>query len=113
MIDKYSFGSITIQGDVYKADLKIIDGKVMPNWWRKEGHRLRVEDIQDILDSAPEELVIGTGFFGMMKVGDDLKELIRGKGIKLVVERTGKAVAVFNEAHRNGRRVAAAFHLTC
>lgn len=113
MIQKYSFGSMTIQGDIYKADLKIIEGKVIPSWWRKEGHRLRLEDIQDVLDSSPEEFVIGTGFFGMMKVGDDLKELVMGKGIKLTVERTGKAVGAFNEAYAKGRRVAGAFHLTC
>ncbi|MCX7823269.1 MAG: Mth938-like domain-containing protein [Syntrophobacterales bacterium] len=113
MIDKYSFGSMVIKGMAYKSDLKILGDRVLPNWWRKEGHRLHEEDIQDVLDYQPEELIIGTGFLGMMKVDEGLKQLIENRGIKIIVERTGKAVSTFNEAFNKGRRVAGAFHLTC
>lgn len=113
LIDKYSFGSMVIRGTAYKSDLKLLGDKVLPDWWRKEGHKLSQEDIQDVLEYGPEEFIIGTGFFGMMKVNDELKRFIENKGIKVIVERTGKAVSTFNEAYGKGRRVAGAFHLTC
>jgi len=34
---------------MYSSDLKIINGKVFPEWWRKSGHIVNAEDIHDIL----------------------------------------------------------------
>jgi hypothetical protein len=113
MIEKYSFGSIVVNGQTYKADLKIIGGNVVTNWWRKEGHRLRIEDINDILEYKPEVLIVGTGFFGMMKIDEALKKFLEENGIKVIAERTGKAVNAFNDAYREIKKVAGAFHLTC
>ena len=31
------------------GDLKIIGGKIVENWWRKEGHHVDVGDVTDIL----------------------------------------------------------------
>lgn len=113
MIEKYGFGSMVVKGVIYKSDLRIMGDRVVPDWWRREGHRLSLEDIRDILEYEPEELIIGTGFFGMMKVGGELKRFLEERGIKVVVERTGKAIVSFNESYNKGRRVAGAFHLTC
>ncbi len=113
MIEKYGFGSMVVGGQTYKSDLKIIGDSVIPNWWRKEGHKLREEDIQDILNYEPEVLVVGTGFFGLMKIDDALRKLLEEKSIKLIAERTGKAMNAFNEAYKEAKRVAGAFHLTC
>ena len=54
MIEKYSFGSIVVDGKQYTSDIKIIDGVVIPNWWRKEGHSLCREDIEDIIEEKPD-----------------------------------------------------------
>jgi len=113
MIEKYSFGSIVVKGQTYKSDLKIIGGDVVSNWWRKEGHLLRIEDINDILKYKPEVLIVGTGFFGMMKIDEALKRFLEEKGIKLIAERTSKAVKTFNEVYGEFTKVAGAFHLTC
>lgn len=113
MIDKYGFGSMVVKGVIYKSDLRILGDRVVPDWWRREGHRLSLEDIRDILEYEPEELIIGTGFFGMMKVSSELKQFLEERGIRVVVERTGKAIVTFNESYNKGRRVAGAFHLTC
>jgi len=41
MIDQYSTGShMMVKGTKYRKDLKIIQGEVVGNWWRQEGHRL-------------------------------------------------------------------------
>jgi hypothetical protein len=38
MIDKYSFGSITIDGRTYDTDVIIYPERIDDRWWRKEGH---------------------------------------------------------------------------
>jgi len=113
MIEKYSFGSMVIKGQTYKADLKIIGGDVVANWRREEGHRLIIEDINDIWEYKPEVLIVGTGFFGMMKIDEALKKFLEENGIKLIAWRTGKAVNVFNEVYGKVKKIAGAFHLTC
>jgi len=38
MIEKYSFGRMTIDGKEYTKDLMILSGRVRADWWRKKGH---------------------------------------------------------------------------
>lgn len=40
MMEKYEFGRIVIDGKTYTDDIRIIDGKVLPKWWKTEGHFL-------------------------------------------------------------------------
>jgi len=42
MIEHYSFGRIVIDGKEYTKDLIIYPDKIRANWWRKEGHKLRL-----------------------------------------------------------------------
>jgi hypothetical protein len=112
MIDNYSFGSITIKGKTYSSDVIIYPERVNDSWWRKEGHNLSIEDIQEILDFHPEALIIGTGNPGLMKVPGRVADEITSKGIELHVSGTGKAVLKFNELCTRKRTVAA-LHLTC
>lgn len=113
MIAGYQFGSILIEGKSYHRDLKILEGRVLPDWWRKEGHRLTPEDITDILSTRPEILVVGMGEPGRMRVSDTLRTLLAEADIQLVEEPMAKAVETFNRLYREGKKVAAAFHLTC
>ncbi|MBP8645694.1 MAG: hypothetical protein KBH99_06200 [Syntrophobacteraceae bacterium] len=113
MIAGYRFGSILIEGKSYHGDLKILEGRVLPDWWRKEGHRVTPEDITDILSARPEILVVGMGEPGRMRVSDTLRALLAEADIQLVEEPTAKAVEIFNRLYREEKKVAAAFHLTC
>ncbi len=112
-IEDYRFGNIVIQGKAYNSDVKIIDGVVKPNWWRKEGHRLYPEDIADILESGCKTLIVGTGAYGVMKVDPSVKQACSERGIKLEAYKTAEAVKRFNELIAKGEKVAGAFHLTC
>lgn len=112
-IEKYEFGKIIIDGRTFDKDLKICINKIIPEWWRKEGHHLYLEDIQDLLEKEPEVLIIGTGYVGMMKVDREVKEYCEKRGISLHVNRTSKAVKLFNELVQQKKKIAAAFHLTC
>ncbi len=53
MIESYSFGQIIIDGKKYNSDLIIYKNDINSNWWRKEGHNLYIEDVQDIINKKP------------------------------------------------------------
>ena len=104
MIEQYATGShMTVQGKKYFQDLKIIHGQVKANWWRKQGHRLYLPDISDILSANPEVLVIGTGYAGRMDVPMSLRTAIENQDIKVVAERTSEATETFNRLLAQGK----------
>ena len=112
-IDSYSFGQIRIDGKAYSSDVIIYADRVDATWWRKEGHRLQPEDLVAVLKARPDVLVVGTGFFGVMSVPEYTVEQIRAAGVDVRVEKTGKAVDLFNKLAVGDSRVVAALHLTC
>ncbi len=111
-IDSYTFGHIVINGKMYSSDVIIYGDRVDATWWRKEGHRLHPEDLADVLNVRPEILVVGTGYAGVMTVPKMTREHIASHGIDVKVERTGKAVDLFN-ALQGKKHVIAALHITC
>ncbi len=113
MIESYDFGRIVIGGVTYTNDVLILGDKVQAEWWRKEGHTLHLTDIEKALDSfAPEMVIVGTGYMGMMRVPNETKRYLQNKGIELRVETTRKACELFNSLWKS-KRVLAGFHLTC
>ena len=113
MIEAYSFGSLTFAGKRYQKDLKILGGEVRAGWWRKEGHRVDVGDVEDILEAAPAILVVGMGANGLMRVSDRLEQTLADKQIQLIAQPSAKAAKTFNQLTGEGKDVAGAFHLTC
>lgn len=113
MIETSSFGAITVAGIVYTKDLLLFPDRVVPGWWRREGHVLVIEDLEEVLAFNPEIVVVGTGVFGALKVSGEVFSALEGREIQVDVSRTGKAVGRFNELIDKGCRVAGAFHLTC
>jgi hypothetical protein len=111
-IDSYEFGRIVIGGRTYTSDVIIFPDGVRDHWWRREGHRLHIEDLEKILAARPEVLVVGKGYSGMMEVPREISEYLEARGIELVAEDTRKAVEVYNKLS-GSRRVVAALHLTC
>lgn len=112
MIDSYSFGSITVNGSRYTSDVIIYPDRVESSWWRKEGHNLCMEDLQEVLQYRPEVLVIGKGKPGLMAVGADLIKQLARLGIEAHAAPTSKAVKLYNRL-RGEKKVVAALHLTC
>ena len=113
MIEQYSFGMMVISGKTYSYDLKIINGQVVPEWWRKSGHVVDIEDVKNILGANPKYLIIGTGIGGRMKVSEKVRAELNRHGIELIEEPTAKAVETFNQIFDKGKNIAAGFHLTC
>jgi hypothetical protein len=111
-IDSYSFGRIVINGKTYTSDVIIYPGRVDASWWRKEGHLLLLADLAEALMAKPDILVIGSGHDGVMRVPKDTIDRIAAQGIEVKVERTSKAVEVYNDL-QGAKTVIAALHLTC
>jgi hypothetical protein len=113
MIENYSFGSMTISGKRYTSDLKIINGQVHPDWRRKTGHSVTVDEVIEILNTKPDYLIIGSGKFGLMKISEQLRRHLPDCGIQIIVERSKVAMKTFNQLYTDGKNVAGGFHLTC
>lgn len=113
MIEHYTFGTMIVGGVTYQADLKILDGRVLPDWWRKKSHEVLAEDLDDILAAGPDYLVVGQGSPGQMRVAEELKQTLQELRIKLLDQPTAQAIKTFNQLTAQGKKVAAAFHLTC
>lgn len=112
MIESYAFGRMVISGKVYTSDLIIYPERIKQSWWRKSGHRLCLEDLQEVFEEEIEVLVVGTGYMGMMKVEEEVKQYAEDQRFRLIIEKTKKAVEIYNSFYTQ-KRTAGAFHLTC
>ena len=112
VIDSYRFGEMVVDGKAYQADLVIYPDRIDASWWRKTGHEVCLDDLQDILVAQPEYLVVGTGNPGLMEVLPETQEYLAEHDIDLIVEPTARAYQTYNELCAS-KRVIGAFHLTC
>lgn len=112
MIESYSFGRIVVDGKEYTSDVIIYPDHVDSTWWRKEGHRLQVVDIEKAIAEKPKILVIGTGASGLMEMPKEVEDYITSKRIRLVVDTTKNACDAYNRLSKTGTTIAA-LHLTC
>jgi len=110
-IEKYSFRKISISGRHFTSDVIIFPEKVASPWWRGEGHFLQLKDMGDILEYRPEVLVIGTGYYGQMKVAEEVEEKLKELNIEYYIVDTRKATEIYNDIEK--QRKVGAFHLTC
>jgi len=113
MIESYGFGQIVVDGKRYASDIIIFPNRIKDNWWRKEGHRLCIEDLKEVFQEKPEVLIVGTGYYGFVKVPVEVKEYVKGEGIELITQSTKDACNTFNSLVKSGKKVVAALHLTC
>jgi hypothetical protein len=103
---------MVVDGERYTKDLILLPDRVIPNWWREQGHRLSVKDLEEVFAAQSEVLVVGTGAHGVMKVPPETRQATREAGVELRIADTDRAWRLYNEL-REKRRTAGAFHLTC
>ena len=111
-VDSYRFGQIEVDGEVHRSDLILLPDQVIPDWWREQGHELRVTDLDPVLAAKPEVLVVGTGAHGAMQVPLGTRRALQAMGLEVRAAATGQACDIYNSL-REERRTAGAFHLTC
>ncbi len=114
MVNSYRFGEIVIEQTTYNKDVKILsDGQVVHPWWRREGHSVDPEDVEDLLRDEPQVIVLGMGQPGRMRASSRLLPELEKRGIRLVEKPTQEAVEELRNSLEQGTRVCAGFHLTC
>jgi hypothetical protein len=112
LIDSYDFGNIKVDGQGYHSDIIIFPNHVKSDWWRKDGHLLQIEDLEDVLNEKPNTIIIGTGAYGVMKVPESVIKHLKDKNINVIIQKTYEAVKTYNNSPLKGK-VVAALHLTC
>jgi hypothetical protein len=110
-IRDYRFGHVLIDGRQETRDVIVLPARVVRNWWRRDGHALVLEDLDEVLEELPERLIVGMGAASQMRPDPATLERLRERGIEVECLPTDRAVARFGELDPTG--TAAALHLTC
>jgi hypothetical protein len=110
-IEEYRFGRIVVDGEEQTRDLIVLPDRVVTGWWRADGHKLALADLEEVLEELPERLLVGTGAQDRLRPEPATLRQLRDRGIEVEVLPTGKAVDRYGEL--DPRRTAAALHLTC
>ena len=115
-IDSTEFGKIVVDGKEYNEDIVIsANGNVIYRQGISESrygthHIVCKEEISSLLQDSPRVIVIGTGQYGACRLEKGVEEEAKKQDAKLIVERTPKAIHLFNNITD---RKAGLFHLTC
>lgn len=114
-IDKFSFGSIVIDGKKYSRDVLILaDGTVRK---RKGGflmfgsHGIKKEEVEELAEDMPEAVITGTS--GKASLAPEIEGWAKEKNLKLIVQLSHEAVAKLNELIEQKKKAAALIHITC
>jgi hypothetical protein len=66
-IERYRFGHVVVDGEEQTRDVVVLPDRVLASWWRADGHKLVLADLDDVIEELPERLVVGTGAFRRMR----------------------------------------------
>jgi len=76
-------------------------------------HNIRKEEIEELAQSEPEAIIVGTGTGGKASLAPKVEDWAKEKNLKLIVQPSHKAVAKLNELIEQKKKVAALIHITC
>jgi hypothetical protein len=110
-VEGYRFGRVVVDGREQTKDVIVLPGRVVSNWWRRDGHALVLEDLEDVLDELPGHLVVGTGATEQMRPDPDALQRLKERGVEVEALPTDQAVRRYQEL--DPASAAAALHLTC
>jgi hypothetical protein len=116
-VDSFSFGLIVVNGKKYTRDLFLYaDGSVVKRkggFWKFGSHTIRREEIEKLLKTKPDTLIIGTGTDSKAKLTPDAESFMRESKIESVVLSSPQAIDRFNQEVGQGKHPAALIHITC
>jgi hypothetical protein len=115
-IEKFSFGSIQIDGETYEHDVVIDQGEIKK---RKKKPSKKFRDkfghtplsIEEKIPWKCRQLIIGNGFSGALPVMDAVKRKAEKRGVELIILPTPKAVERLNKEPTDDTN--AVIHVTC
>lgn len=114
-IDKFSFGTIRVNGDTYEQDVVIDRGEVRVRR-KKPSKPFRDEfghtplSVEEKIPWKCRRLVIGTGAQGALPIMPAVLEEAERRGVEVTALRTEAAIELLQSA---GRGTNAVLHITC
>ena len=113
IISHYQFGKMVINNHTYTNDLIIHGQNIIGDWFRKRGHQLDIDDLSHVPLESTSDLIIGTGYYGLLAVNSSVVEYCSRHDITLKSLKTSQAVNLFNDWCKEKTHLVGAFHLTC
>ena len=110
-VEGYRFGRVVVDGGEQTRDVIVLPNRIVTNWWRADGHKLVLTDLDGVLDELPGHLLVGTGAYGRLRPDPETLERLRARGIEVEAMPTDEAVRRYGEL--DSGQTAAALHLTC
>jgi hypothetical protein len=116
-IEGTTFGSITIDGKVYEHDVIIrLSGefvkrkKKLSKKYYGTSHVLSKDEAKFVFEKGYEQLILGSGQMGNVRLSPDAEAYFAKKGCKVWLRPTREAQDKFNRSHA---KKIGLFHVTC
>jgi len=117
IIEKTSFGSITIDGKTYEHDVLIRLSTAITKRKKKlskriygTSHVLSLDEAKHIYEKGCKVIIIGTGQHGALRLSPEAEAYFKKKECEVILQGTPTALQTFNQTE--GRRIGV-FHVTC
>lgn len=113
--DKFSFGSVRIDGITYHNDVAIDGGEIRKRK-KKPSKQFREQfghtplSVKEDIPWKCRRLVIGTGAYGRLPVMQEVRSEAARKKIKLLIVPTLKAIEELNQSPKDTNAI---LHVTC
>jgi hypothetical protein len=117
-IDSTQFGEVIVDG-IFFHQVLIIGDKIEERDYKKlqelfdTSHEIGEWEIEKLLKGDPQVIIVGTGQNGAMIVEDEIVKKFRDLGIDTIIDTAPKAIGIYNEQVKLGKRVNALMHTTC
>ena len=113
-IESYDFGTITINNRVYFKDVIVFQNHVLNYWVREENLVLKPTDLVEVIKTAPDLLLIGTGYSGVLEIPKETRKYLKKKKIKFKPMISKEAVKKYQELTEKDpkNKIVLAIHLT-
>jgi len=113
--EKFTFGSIRIDGETYDYDLVIDRGEIQKRKKKaskpyREAFKHTPLSVNENIPWRCRRLVVGTGAEGLLPVMDEVRDEARERKVELISVPTPEAIAILN---RGGKATNAVLHVTC
>ncbi|MBI9105778.1 MAG: hypothetical protein JEZ04_03480 [Spirochaetales bacterium] len=110
MIESVSMGKLLFKGKVSRSDTIVYPDHMDTKWWIKGRNCIESCDLEDVLKSRPEVVVVGLGFIMPITISDEAIETMKTAGIEVFVEKTEEAMDVYNK-NTAKKKTVGLFHL--
>ena len=116
-IDRTTFGSITIEGNVFEHDVLFrLNGQVKKRKKKLSraiygtSHILSLDEAKHVYEDGAQRLIIGTGQYGNVRLSEEAADYFKRKQCQVELVPTPTAIHTWNEAEG---AVIGLFHVTC